>query len=1158
MLQKSLSFANYWRDSLADADLGKGGFRKKELSDYHQCDDGQFRCGQINDELVASLFEGEDPDADHVELVLRPFVFEQKLDHAKRLSEGYPEIVTPTVIAALVDRNGRLFAQGFTVVPRDLLDPLDLGSLSIGSVDKLDSWLTTNPHPVVDRHAEDQNNSTWHRDYWTEFLSYVDRLVASVTKDWPNGEKGYLKSDKWLLRKESKISGTVVHILPLYDHIQRTNPGAPLFDCFASEEELPPVPCAPHNDGFSLRVGHSSDTRALADAQRDAMTHHLITQNGEILGVNGPPGTGKTTLLLSIVASHMVQAAIDGGNPKMIAAASTNNQAVTNIIDSFAKDFSTGTGPFAGRWLPDIKSFGAYFPATDKEKIAASKYQTRSFFNTIESPEYLNKAKGVFLSAAKLAFADLPISDVQSAVKALQKGIRDYAHTLKILEESWQTVCARWQDVVTLLGTDPLQGITDLKNQIDASRALDQNAKLIRDKWEFILTGEKWWMTLFSWIPSVARRRYLSAKQAFTEYKDLLPNSCSTVEQISTWLDDQVRQTTIQLQTLEQTEARWVAALDFHRAARDAWLDNITRAFSCVSAANDITLADVDEMADTTIRFKAFLLATHYWEGRWLLDMEALLPKLAEEKNKTGETTVKPRWMRRMMVTPCMVSTFYMLPSEMKISRYDAGTYVPDYLFEFIDLLIVDEAGQVLPEVAAASFSLAKKALVIGDVLQIEPIWNVTTSIDVGNLLDNKLLDPNQIQKSYNRLCHLGKTASAGSVMRIAQCVSRYHYDLELARGMYLYEHHRCYDEIIDYCNNLCYRGKLIPKRGNAMPDLEFPAMGYLHVSGKCVQPSGGSRRNDLEAQTIAEWIEEHREQLEKRYSGTKSSSIEQIVGVVTPFGAQVAAITAACQAKNLNVGRGEGQLTVGTIHSLQGAARPVIIFSPTYSKHADGTFIDKKTSMLNVAVSRAKDSFLVFGDMDLFDPTNTSRPRGLLAKYLLASPNNALTFKTLARQDLGPIQHDFQYLVGPDAHDNFLLDVLSSASKEVHIASPWLRKHRMKNNGLLSAMASAVNRGIQVFVYADSGLHQGSDKRHWQEAEAEFSSAKIELHDVPRLHSKIVVKDNETLCIGSFNWLSAAREGNYSKHDTSVAYSGSAVGQEMRLLLDSLNNRMD
>jgi hypothetical protein len=55
-------------------------------------------------------------------------------------------------------------------------------------------------------------------------------------------------------------------------------------------------------------------------------------------------------------------------------------------------------------------------------------------------------------------------------------------------------------------------------------------------------------------------------------------------------------------------------------------------------------------------------------------------------------------------------------------------------------LLIVDEAGQVLPEVAAASFALAKKALVIGDTEQIAPIWNSLPRIDIGNMVEENIL----------------------------------------------------------------------------------------------------------------------------------------------------------------------------------------------------------------------------------------------------------------------------------------------------------------------------------------------------------------------------------------------------------------------------------
>ncbi len=79
-----------------------------------------------------------------------------------------------------------------------------------------------------------------------------------------------------------------------------------------------------------------------------------------------------------------------------------------------------------------------------------------------------------------------------------------------------------------------------------------------------------------------------------------------------------------------------------------------------------------------------------------------------------------------------------MLPGNMQISDKGQRKFEKSYLYDFADLLIVDEAGQVLPEVAAASFALAKKALVIGDTEQLPPIWSIAPAIDVGNMLAEK------------------------------------------------------------------------------------------------------------------------------------------------------------------------------------------------------------------------------------------------------------------------------------------------------------------------------------------------------------------------------------------------------------------------------------
>lgn len=125
-----------------------------------------------------------------------------------------------------------------------------------------------------------------------------------------------------------------------------------------------------------------------------------------------------------------------------------------------------------------------------------------------------------------------------------------------------------------------------------------------------------------------------------------------------------------------------------------------------------------DEL-DVTLRHRAFQLALHYWEGRWLIETEC-----TQDGNK-GKSATEQRWLRHAMLTPCFVSTFYMAPKFFAYSRHlgtddrNNAIWGDGSLYNFVDILVVDEAGQVAPEVGVATFALAKKAIIVGDVLQI-------------------------------------------------------------------------------------------------------------------------------------------------------------------------------------------------------------------------------------------------------------------------------------------------------------------------------------------------------------------------------------------------------------------------------------------------------
>ncbi|MFJ4434138.1 AAA domain-containing protein [Pseudomonas sp. NPDC089395] len=1158
----ALKLANYWRNSLADAENGNGALSARQVEALTPVGMEHAQKGCLPAELVTKLFAAEPAEAATIKVTLRPWVYLSQREHGK-VRAGIPAAVTPLICTVWVSRDGRLYPTTQAFVPRDILEPLDKDTFFIGAQSALDDFLSTEEVPAFSPPGEGEVlDVQQYLEQWRRFYAFCLRMAREVGTGWDAAEDGMKPAKYSLLFKEDQPDGFSKNIVNLYDHLRQHKPDAPLFERFAQRDPSPDEPCLPPGSLFGARLGHASDEYALAPAQRDALAHLMAGKVGDVLAVNGPPGTGKTTLVLSVVASLWAKAAVAGREPPVIVASSTNNQAVTNIIAAFGKDFAEGTGPLAGRWLPGIKSFGAYFPRASAEAELSSVYQTKSFFQALESSTYLDKAERAYLAKAAAAFPGVHDLDVKRAVELLQQQIRARQQQLAHIEQAWPALTQAREALRVALGENPQATLQARQtDQVDQLRQLNIAQQRFKG-FKHYLAHESMVYSFFSWIRPIAAKRLRLAKLQL-DGADVELQNAATVGEIETRLESaeaeagkEHQRLTCLLQTAEQLiEAEQHRLHDWEGAIRP-----IADTFG--KPADQVTLEDCDGWADTSLRFEMFLLTTHYWEGRWLLEVSQELQEIVDSRKKTGAKTLVKNWRRWMKLTPCVVSTFFRLPKELSCKRYDDGDYIDDYLVDFIDLLIVDEAGQVVPEVAAPSFALARQALVIGDTQQIEPIWSIPAKVDIGNLTRAGLVSHSQAEEDYEVFCEGGRSAASGSVMAIAQSTSRYHYDPDLARGMYLYEHRRCYDAIIAFCNALCYKGKLLPRRGQAT-EQGLPGLGYLHIDGLCEQDSHGSRRNLLEAQTIAAWIHGHADALQRRY---ENKALHEIVGVITPFGAQSRAIVEACQALGINAGKGADQITVGTVHSFQGAERPVVIFSTVYSKHADGGFIDRRDSMLNVAVSRAKDSFLVFGDMDLIDQEPVSKPRGLLAKYLLADPASELQFEYQPRQDLHTASTGLSHLHDWWQHDQFLKETLKTANHQVQIITPWVKLDCLFRTGALEQMRATVDRGVKVEVFTDLQLNTEISYRNPQgepQKIAAFNAtlAELEKQGIPvrivnKVHSKIVMADQSLLCVGSFNWLSAQREGDYVRHETSMVYRGVDVNDEIELNRESLAGR--
>jgi hypothetical protein len=1120
----------YWRASLADGALGEGKFSQSDRKRFIEVPSDTLKTGLLTDALLDRVFLGQ-ASAKSVGVRFWPLVMARKLSHGAMRAGGLPELVAPVVTEATVDKTGQITPIR-NALARDLLAPLPSGEFSIGSVKALDEFLTENPLPDMILEGS-----------WKTYLVHCRKMVDAVSDGWPRGDTDYQAIGLGFLELAEDANATVRGILDLYDKLLEEKVDTPLL-----RQIIQPVPSRATHDfqierEFSRRLGHSNPNFPLAKHQRQVLAWLDVAPPGEVLAVNGPPGTGKTTLLLSAVAGLWVGAAVRGGDPPVIVAASSNNQAVTNIIDAFGKDFATGDGPFAGRWLPEIDSFGMFLASHSRRLEAARRYQTEEFQADRETVAYLQRARDAYLQAARSAFPEIAEPSISTVVEALQRRLSTEVEKLKKVDRARSAHEAARIALEAGLGSAPTTVEKTRADEVATRRASLERLSAAQSALERHLASESALTAMAGFLSSVQEKRALRARLAVDEFISGLEGT-KRVSEIADRIQTELRLAEKALKAAEKELSQAKALRRDFAEAETSW----ATATKVLSDSDD--LAELEDRADLDVRFPLFLLATHYWEGRWLLAMEADLAAITSSQGKKGKSTVIPRWHRRMMLTPCAVATFASLPGKMAYIRRDGGKWASEYLFDFIDLLIVDEAGQVLPEVAAASFSLAKRALVIGDIQQIEPISSVPKPVDVGNLRNYGLL---AADADIESLAERGICSSSGSAMRLAQQACGVSPYPDLDRGLYLFEHRRCYDEIISFSNALCYRGKLQPMRGKAPSGAALPALGYLHIDGRAFT-SGSSRANPVEALTIASWLDANRKDIEARYG----KPLEQIVGVVTPFGRQVREIREACAARGIMVD-GRAGMTIGTVHALQGAERQIVIFSPVYSKHADGGFIDVSPSMLNVTVSRAKDSCLVFGDMDVFAAAKAGSPRALLEDFLSASVGNELSFASEPRPDLDQGAGQIQMLRDAAGHDAFLLEALSGRGRKYTVVSPWVIASTIERVGLLSAFEDAVERGAEIDVFTDPLLNTGQASgglNQLEAAEKALSQVGVSLHTLPKLHSKIVAVDQDLLCIGSYNWLSADRHGQYARHETSFVYRGQHLEEEISTIVDSLRHR--
>lgn len=1100
---------SYWEKSLVDADRLTVDLTK--VKSIKSTELIEIQSGKLSDTITNFYFkDNKEQDNDVIKVLLSPLVLKLKTEHGA-YKGSLPEKLIPLWVPAKLDKEGFLSIDkgSFPWIPRNYLEPSLGNVMPIGTIEALDSFLSKKNIP---------------QENWGEFWNYVEELFKYVTAQKLDNyiHVDYSRTNTAFITDEVSPTGISNSIIELYNDLSKMEGTKKLLQRYASLSDVEPIPSLDkigHFDMSSAHIGQMSSKFSVSKSQRDTIHHFLTMEDGDILAVNGPPGTGKTTLLQSIISTLWVEAAYKEADPPIIVVSSTNNQAVTNVIDSFGKvdEIANSLG---GRWVPNVHSYGLYLSSASKKKNpnlhtvspTYGKESNDGFPSEIENEAYLSSAENFFLDKCN-DYAGRKFNSVTDAMSFIHQRLTETVDQIK-KTTNVSLELYKINKKIDKMYPEGFESFISSK-EVESREYNDQLSSLraIELAWTEHTHTEPWWYLTFLKFPFVQRKRESRNKIFFLshQYDDVNDEAFETKLKLhKNKLEKEIH---VCLQMIDECEKNRVLSKNIENEL-NSFIDQLQ-----LSSSEDLL-----EQLDYKCRYKAFKLASHYWEAKWLLELrEQVSTKYKENKSESNQ---RKKWLRYAKLTPCFVSTLHMVPTFFK--AWQGNTI---RLYEFIDLLIIDEAGQVSPEVAGASFSLAKKALIIGDTLQIEPIWSIPTSIDLANIMESGVALT--IDKAEQNILDKGMGASNGSVMTIAQRASKYQ-TFEDVKGMYLVEHRRCVPEIINYCNDLAYNGRLVPHR-ESIKDYPLPHMGYAHIQG-VLEKVGGSYRNPKEANVIVSWILDHRASFEKLYPEKK---IEEIIAVVTPFKQQAILIQSALRKENLE------DIVVGTVHALQGAERPIVIFSSVYdSSENSGYFFDRGLSMLNVAVSRAQDSFLVFGEMSIFD-RNLSSPSGILAKYLFANEENEIKNIKIPEQISKNVQI-VEHIRDLEAHRQTLTNSVLAAKREIHIVSPFLSSKAIEQDNLEVLFAGAIRRGVKVNVYTDNNLNefQGCKRTNFTKAKETLEHIGVNLVIMDRIHNKSFWIDNSLLIEGSFNWLSARRklDDPWCRYETSLVYRGEEV----------------
>lgn len=799
---------------------------------------------------------------------------------------------------------------------------------------------------------------------------------------------------------------------------------------------------------------------ALALNQQLAVNIAMRMTDTSVLGVNGPPGTGKTTMLRDLIAALVADRAQklaalpdpkkafsgkqlrwkSGERTRVVSAwrsdltgfeivvASANNGAVQNVTDEIpaadAIDESWRAQAVAVDYFPEIAT-ALLAPEPDAEASQPTGQSTSAQGWALMAARLGNKAnRGRFMNAFWYNVPDGPADDQRgSGLLSVLKGYEQVTP-----EQPWSAAVADFRAAQARVST------------IRAERSKVHQAAARRARMDSELAGLRRSVVAAGEQVERARERHRAelrvererraeaeniAKERQAEIERIVEERRANAAQVArSWAAELNRRWQAHARHRESRPGLWERLSTFGAAGRrwsqqDGWLANEVRTAQreldaaqhvripeetrtqppyepLLAARRELTRAEQEVNAainareeherrlraceaelttiDRLLGDAATTLGKHYPDAAWWDDRErrelAALWTDKEWNLARSELFLAALRLHKAFLRHTPTEMRRNLQAAMDVISGDAPSDLPEgaalaawqslffvvpvvsttfasyaRLFghlgtEALGWLLIDEAGQTTPQNAVGALWRTKRAVVVGDPLQLEPVTTLPFRAEqaIRNELDvdeQWSTSRTSVQRLADRLTPLG-TWLPGD-------------DDKTWVGVPLTVHRRCDQPMFDIVNAIAYDGLMIDGTGKG-PSERFDAAYPKLPPSKWVDVVGSGSQGH--------WIPDEGYQLDRILSTLADLEFGMSeVMVIGPFRDIARQIRSKA--------RQHPGLVAGTIHTAQGKQADIVILVLGSAPDRPGArrWAASKPNLLNVAVSRAKRRLYVIGN---------------------------------------------------------------------------------------------------------------------------------------------------------------------------------------------------